>query len=81
MAIEYVWNFDSLECAISEDGLTNVVKAVNWNLSGYENGLSSSQYGVVFMESPNPENSAKVSIKLEIKEGAFVSSEIIELQF
>ena len=37
MTITYTWNFNPIETAILEDGLTDVVKTVHWQLRGVDN--------------------------------------------
>jgi len=36
MTITYTWNFDPLETKLSEDGLSDVVKTVHWQLYGVD---------------------------------------------
>lgn len=56
MAITYTWNFGPLEVALSEDGMTNVVKTVHWRLTGVDGSHSETVYGSEGMDSPVPEN-------------------------
>lgn len=55
--ITYTWNISRLDCAPSENGLTNVVKVIHWNLLAQdENGLSASYSNTYPLPDPNPEN-------------------------
>lgn len=56
MAITYTWNFGPLEVALSEDGMTNVVKTVHWRLTGVDGSHSETVYGSEGMDTPVPEN-------------------------
>ena len=54
--INYTWNISRLDCAPSENGLTNVVKVINWGLTGIdENGTSASMSNLYPLPSPTPE--------------------------
>ena len=54
--INYTWNIIRLDCAPSENGLTNVVKVIHWSLTGSdENGLSASINNSYPLPSPTPE--------------------------
>jgi hypothetical protein len=54
--ITYTWNIFRLDCAPSENGLTNVVKVINWRLTGIdENGTSASMSNSYPLPSPTPE--------------------------
>lgn len=55
--VNFKWNVNPLDCVISEDGMTNVVKIVNWRLIGTdENGVSSDIYGAQSFPAPSQEN-------------------------
>ena len=54
--ITYTWNISRMDCAPSENGLTNVVKVINWGLTGIdENGTSASMSNSYPLPSPTPE--------------------------
>lgn len=52
--ITYNWTVSALDCAVSESGLTNVVKNVHWRYRGTdENGTTSEIYGSMSTGTPN----------------------------
>ena len=54
--ITYTWSISRLDCAPSENGLTNIVKVIHWGLTGVdENGVSSSMSNSYPLPSPSPE--------------------------
>jgi hypothetical protein len=54
--ITYTWDIFRLDCAPSENGLTNVVKTIHWILQAQdENGVSSSINNSYPLPSPSPE--------------------------
>ena len=55
MAIEYKWDFPSLEVTYSVGDLTNVVTAVHWRLTATEGQHSASTYGSAGVGAPTPE--------------------------
>lgn len=58
MTIEYTWTFDTLETIPSQDGLTDVVKIVHWNITGVdsETNISAKMVGRETLSSPDPES-------------------------
>lgn len=55
--INFKWTIIGLDCEVSKNGLTNVVKTVHWNLSGVnENNISAEVYGAEILDEPNIEN-------------------------
>ena len=53
--ITYTWSISRLDCAPSENGLTNVIKVIHWVLSGQdENGVSASINNSYPLSEPNP---------------------------
>ena len=57
--ITYTWSISKLDCAPSENGLTNVVKIIYWGLTGTdENGVSASMSNSYPLSSPSPEGFA-----------------------
>jgi len=60
--ITYTWSISRLDCAPSENGLTNIVKVIHWGLTGVdENGVSSSMSNSYPLSSPSPEAFADYS--------------------
>ena len=54
--ITYTWSILQLDCAPSENGLTNVVKIIHWGISGAdENGITASLNNSYPLPSPSPE--------------------------
>jgi hypothetical protein len=54
--ITYTWTILQLDCAPAENGLTNVVKVIYWELTGQdENGVSASMSNSYPLPSPTPE--------------------------
>jgi hypothetical protein len=57
--ITYTWSISRLDCAPSENGLTNIVKVIHWGLTGVdENGISASMSNSYPLSSPSPEGFA-----------------------
>ena len=55
--ITYTWSISKLDCAPSENGLTNVVKTIHWILQGQdENGITASFSNSYPLPSPTPES-------------------------
>ena len=60
--ITYTWDIFRLDCAPSENGLTNIVKVIHWGLVGVdENGVSASMSNSYPLSSPSPEAFADYS--------------------
>lgn len=54
--ITYTWNIFQLDCAPSENGLTNVVKVIHWGLKAQDdNGYSAECSNSYPLPSPSPE--------------------------
>ena len=54
--ITYTWSISRLDCAPSENGLTDVVKTIHWGLTAQdENGTSASMSNLYPLPSPSPE--------------------------
>ena len=54
--ITYTWNISRMDCAPSENGLTDVVKIIHWGLTAIdENGTSASMSNSYPLPSPSPE--------------------------
>jgi hypothetical protein len=54
--INYTWSISKLDCAPSENGLTDVVKIIHWSFTGQdENGISASMSNSYPLPSPSPE--------------------------
>ena len=57
--ITYTWGISKLDCAPSENGLTNIVKIIHWTLTGVdENGISASMSNSYPLSTPSPEGFA-----------------------
>jgi hypothetical protein len=64
--ITYIWSISKLDCAPSENGLTNVVKVIHWRLDAIdENGVSASMSNSYPLPSPSPEAFTDYSILTE----------------
>lgn len=48
------WKIDSLECAPSLDGMTNVVRTAHWRAYATDGELRTDSYGSVALASPDP---------------------------
>lgn len=52
----YQWTISALDCAVSKDGLTNVVETIHWRYRGTnEDGITTETYGAQAVGDPNPE--------------------------
>jgi hypothetical protein len=54
MSIAYTWSFPQFEVAPSDDGLTDVVKVINWRLDAADGVFSAGAYGTVALGAPDP---------------------------
>ena len=54
MSVAYTWSFPQFEVAPSEDGLTDVVSVINWQLSALDGIYNAGAYGTVALGPPNP---------------------------
>lgn len=64
--ITYTWSISKLDCAPSENGLTNIVKVIHWALTGIdENGVSASMSNSYPLPSPSPEGFSDYSTLTE----------------
>jgi len=60
--ITYTWSISQLDCVPAENGLTNIVKVIHWELTGVdENGISASMSNSYPLSSPSPEGFADYS--------------------
>jgi len=60
--ITYTWSISKLDCAPSENGLTNIVKVIHWELTGVdENGVSASMSNSYPLLTSNSEGFADYS--------------------
>ncbi len=50
---EFTWTFTTFEVALSEDGLTNVVKSINWTIRGNDDGVIDSVTASTGLGAPN----------------------------
>lgn len=52
----FTWTIPALDCAVSKDGLTNVVETIHWRYRGTnKNDTTSEIYGAQSVGDPNPE--------------------------
>ena len=64
--ITYTWGISRLDCAPAENGLTDVVKIVHWNIIGIdENSVSASFSNSYALPSPSPEEFSDYSTLTE----------------
>ena len=64
--ITYTWSISRLDCAPSENGLTNVVKVIHWGYTGQdENGTSASLNNSYPLPEPTPEAFTDYSLLTE----------------
>lgn len=54
--MEYKWTISAMDCAISEDGLNNVVKTVHWRYKAIDGEFEAESYGATQVGEPNPES-------------------------
>ena len=53
----YQWTISALDCAVSKDGLTNVIETIHWRYRGTnENDVTAEMYGAQSVGDPNPED-------------------------
>ena len=53
MSTTYQWVINQLDTAPSEDGLTDVVKVVNWTRAAQDGEINASVYGTMFCQTPS----------------------------
>lgn len=56
MAITYTWNVNTMDAAPSQDGLTDVVKIVHWNLNATDGTYRADIYSRITLNPPDPAN-------------------------
>lgn len=55
--ITYQWTIPALDCAVSKDGLTNVIETIHWRYRGTnKKGVTAEMYGAQSVGDPNPED-------------------------
>lgn len=54
MAIEYIWNFPTLEVELNQNGLEKVVTTVHWRLGARDGDYFVDVYGSVGLNPPLP---------------------------
>ena len=52
--ITYTWQFEHFEKALSEDGLSDVVKVIHWRLNATDGTKHATTYGTVNLPAPDP---------------------------
>lgn len=76
--ITYTWSILQLDCAPSENGLTNVVKIIHWGLTGAdENGVTASLNHSYKIPSPSLEAFADYSTLTEETVISWLESNIV----
>ena len=79
--ITYTWSILQLDCAPSENGLTNVVKIIHWGLTGTdENGITASLNNSYSIPSPSSEVFADYSTLTEETVISWLESNIIGVE-
>ena len=79
--ITYTWSILQLDCAPSENGLTNVVKIIHWGLTGTdENGITTSLNNSYPLPSPSSEVFADYSTLTEETVISWLESNIIGVE-
>lgn len=76
----YQWAISALDCAVSKDGLTNVIETIHWRYRGTnENNVTAERYGAQSVGDPNPEDFTPFE---EIKKEKIVEwlEEIIDME-
>lgn len=79
----YTWTISALDCAVSLNGMSNVVKTVHWRYRGTnENGTTAEVYGAQAVSEPNPvEFTPYTGLTIEIvTQWLETTMDIIELQ-
>lgn len=52
----YKWTISALDCAVSQNGLTNIVQNIHWRYRATDNeGITAETYGAQYVTDPNPE--------------------------
>jgi hypothetical protein len=52
----YTWQISALDCAVSKDGLNNIVQTIHWRYRGVnENNTTAEVYGAQSVGDPNPD--------------------------
>ena len=53
--MNYTWTISALDCAVSQDELTNVVQNVHWRYRATDaDGVTAERYGAQSVPAPNP---------------------------
>ena len=55
MAITYTWDVKTMDTAVSEDGLSDVVKIIHWRYTAQEETYFATVYGTIGVDAPNPD--------------------------
>lgn len=55
MTTQITWSVEALDCAVSEDGLSNVVKVVHWRCTGVDSTYTGTVYSTCSLPAPTPE--------------------------
>lgn len=52
----YTWGFSNPDCIISEDGMSQIVKTIHWNLTGERDGETGYYYATCGLGTPSPDD-------------------------
>jgi hypothetical protein len=55
MTVKFNWQIDSLDVAVSEQDMSNVVKAVHWRCVATDESYKAETYGCATLPSPTPD--------------------------
>ena len=56
METNYTWGFGNPECIISQDGMSQIVQIIHWNLTGERDGATGYYYATCGLGLPSPED-------------------------
>jgi hypothetical protein len=55
MTVTFTWDISQLECAPTENELTNVIKTIHWRYKGQDaEGFAAESYGSIGLKEPDP---------------------------
>ena len=76
MAITYKWIIESMECVLSENGMNNIVKTVNYQYIGSDGTNEYTVFGKVDLGDPDPNTYIQYSSLTENTVISWVSSKV-----
>jgi hypothetical protein len=56
METTHTWGFGNPECIISQDGMSQIVQIIHWNLTGERDGATGYYYATCGLGLPSPED-------------------------